>query len=74
MKLMQIAIAVDQLINTLFGGYADETISARCWRLRERQPYKLLRPVIDGAFFWQDRHCYHAYMAEVMRTQSPRED
>ena len=28
----QIAVAFDQLVNTLLGGWADETLSARAWR------------------------------------------
>lgn len=28
----QILVAVDQLVNALFGGYADETLSSRAWR------------------------------------------
>jgi hypothetical protein len=73
MKLLQIAIAADQLINTLLGGYADETMSARCWRLRALQPYKTLRPLIDGLFFWQPKHCQSAYESELKRSQEPVE-
>lgn len=72
MSLKQVAIAFDQLLNALGGGYADETISARCWRLEHRQPYKILRPVIDGLFFWQDNHCLQSYIAEKQRKHSPR--
>lgn len=71
--MIQILIAFDQLLNAIFGGYADETISARCWRLRHRQPYKFLRPVIDGLFFLQEAHCKEAHEAEIKRLQSPRE-
>lgn len=28
----QVLIALDQLLNTLFRGYADETLSSRAWR------------------------------------------
>lgn len=35
-SLHQVAIAADQQLNTLLGGWADETLSARCYRLAER--------------------------------------
>lgn len=74
MSLKQIAIALDQLVNAILGGYPDETVSARAYRLEHRQPYKFLRPVIDGLFFWQDRHCFQSFMAEKNRMQSPKEE
>lgn len=70
--MKQFWIAVDQLINACLGGFADETLSSRCWRLRYREPYSTLRAVIDGAFFWQSEHCRKSYDAEIKRTQSPR--
>lgn len=73
MKLLEIAIAFDQLVNTVLGGYADETLSARCWRLRDVAPYKYLRPVIDTLFCWQKNHCYSAYQSEILRSQLPKE-
>lgn len=36
-RFSQIPIAFDQLVNTLFGGWADETISSAAWRKRRRQ-------------------------------------
>lgn len=71
MKLLQIAVAFDQLVNTFFGGYADKTISSRCWRLREYQPYKTLRPVIDTILFFDPKHCETSYDNEVARKYSP---
>lgn len=62
MKLKQIAIAADQLLNTLLGGYAGESVSSRCWRLRESQPYKTARPVIDWLFsYWGPNHCEESF-------------
>lgn len=38
--LLQNAIGIDQQINALLGGYADETLSSRAHRMREKgQPY-----------------------------------
>lgn len=73
MRALEIAIAVDQLLNAVLGGYADETMSARCWRLRSARPYSLLRPVIDCLFFWQPNHCEGAYLSERLRSQLPAE-
>lgn len=52
-------------------GYADETLSARAYRLREESvlPYKL----INALFFWQDDHCKQAYYSEVFNKQLPAE-
>lgn len=72
MKLLQVAIALDQLLNTLFGGYADETLSSRAYRMRrDGKPWP--ERVINGLFFWQEDHCYEAYMSEVKRRQYPPE-
>lgn len=70
-KLIQIAVAADQLVNALCGGYADETMSSRCWRLREFQPYKTLRPVIDRILFFDPNHCETSYLNEIARKYLP---
>lgn len=73
MKLLQVAIAFDQQINTLLGGYADETISSRAWRCRNKSKvWKVARYAIDKLFFWQPDHCQSAYEAEKLRQQLPR--
>lgn len=67
----QVAVAFDQLINSLLGGYADETLSARAWRHHldgsRDWPYKL----IDMLFFFQKDHCKEAYESELERMQYP---
>lgn len=71
--IRQIAIAADQLVNTLLGGYADETLSARCYRLSGRYWYaKALRAVLDFVLSPRRRdHCFEAYQSEVKRRQLP---
>ncbi len=70
----QIPIAVDQFINTLFGGWADETISSAAWRKRhEGRGWAFLRTLIDTLFFWQTDHCKTAYESELKRRQLPEE-
>jgi hypothetical protein len=73
MRLQEITVAIDQLANAILGGYADETVSARCWRLLAERPYSWLRPAIDRLFFWQPGHCKGAYESERLRSQLPVE-
>lgn len=71
MYMMRVSVAVDQLINALLGGAADETLSSRAYRAdRDGKLFgHFFRPCIDTIFFWQDSHCYQSYLAEVQRRQ-----
>lgn len=69
----QIAVALDQLINAIFGGYADETVSSRSHRAYADGKRKWTRDVINAVFFWQDDHCREAYESELKRNQLPPE-
>jgi len=71
---MQFLIALDQLLNTLVWingdgfGWADETLSARLWRLHLQdvlsdKPYKF----VDKLFFWEQAHCYDSWTSEINR-------
>ena len=75
--LKQVLIALDQLINALLGGMADETLSARAWRTEQdgKMFGRLFRPVIDFIFivitFGRDHiHCFRSYTSEVERKQN----
>lgn len=74
---MQFLIALDQLINTLVWakhegfGFADETLSARAWRLGNSDRWLLIYYIINMIFFWQEDHCREAYRAECERRQYP---
>lgn len=68
----QILIALDQLINTLFGGWADETLSSRAYR-QSIKGNDRPRAIIDALFFWQPQHCRGAYESEQRRLQQPPE-
>lgn len=37
--MKQFLIALDQLVNVMLGGQADETLSARAWRNRDRHSF-----------------------------------
>lgn len=69
MKIKQVLLALDQLANTLLGGMADETLSARAYRTRETNPWRMR--VIDALFFWEDGHCYKSWLSEVERKHLP---
>ena len=70
----QILIAIDQLVNTICGGWADETISSRAYRMQGKsETWAKLRKVIDGLFRWQKNHCESAYESEKNRQQCPPE-
>jgi hypothetical protein len=81
---LQPLIAFDQFANTLVWadgegfGAADETLSARAWRLRDRRPWRLFHKWLDQLFFW-DRyegvkaHCFLSWVSEFERHQLPEE-
>ena len=70
-RILNTLIAIDQLINTMLGGWADETLSARLWRVQH--PAHLL---VDAMFFWDRqgprRHCQLSYESEVLRKHLPK--
>ena len=68
----QVLVALDQLVNTFLGGYADETLSSRAHRRRLRGKGGCAW-VIDHIFFWQDEHCKASYESELERAQLPVE-
>lgn len=69
--LLNLAIAIDQLLNAMLLGFADETLSSRAYRAdRDGKVFgRIFRPLIDTLFFWDKRHCFQAYLAEVSRKQ-----
>jgi hypothetical protein len=71
----QVAIGVDQQINALLGGSADETMSSRCFRLNHIRTYRVLELGVNALFhpFQGPDHCEHAYMKEVFGRQVPEE-
>lgn len=73
MRAIQIAIALDQLLNTLVGGWADETLSARMWRHRALPWWREARWLVDKLFFWQQNHCYQSFVSELQRKQLPED-
>ena len=79
---VQILLALDQLANVLpppidgTVGYADETLSARCYRAHRDGKImgRVFMPLIDLLFFWQGPgHCRNAYIKEFERKNYPDE-
>ena len=74
-RLYQILLAMDQLFNALAFGWADETFSARCWRLREKPFWAFMRRAVDALFFWDTKegtkHCQAAFENEQKRIHMP---
>ena len=79
---VQVFLALDQLANTLIPpidgtiGYADETLSARCYRAHRDEKIfgRIFMPPIDLLFFWQGpNHCRNAYLKEFDRQNYPSE-
>jgi len=72
--IKQNLIAIDQYINALFGGYADETISARAYRMSLINPkWNYIRKFIDSIFFFDKNHCRESWIAEYQKHQLPPE-
>lgn len=73
--VLNILIGLDQFINTLVGGYPDETLSASAY-LGEREGKwfgRIFRPIIDFLFWPLERnHCRRAFEAEFNYSQRPR--
>jgi hypothetical protein len=68
-----ILIALTQFLNTLLGGYPDESTSSRLWRLHlQGEPHgTVLAALVDALFFWQEDHCRKAYESERTRYHLP---
>lgn len=66
-------IAIDQLVNAIFNGAADETISARCYRLNARNPYRWMEQAINWLYrpLQGPDHCKNAYLKELNGRQRP---
>ena len=67
-----ILIALDQLLNALAGGWPDETLSSRAYRLAVEGTMWPMR-VIDALFCWEKGHCEQAFDSERVGRQLPPE-
>lgn len=67
--LINVLIALDQLVNALFRGWPDETLSSRCYRLSGRYWYAAAcRRILDFLFRpFGPEHCREAWESERTR-------
>jgi hypothetical protein len=68
----QVLLALDQFVNALLLGEADTSISARAY-IRSKDGtvcWKVVRKLIDIVVFFQDDHCFRAYMYELEQKRS----
>lgn len=72
-RLKRILIALDQLVNTVFNGWPDETISSRAWRWEQSGKLRWPRRLIDTLFFFDANHCRESYESERLGRQLPPE-
>ena len=75
--LWMFVVVLDYGCNVLFlRGWANETISARCWRLRHKnRRWARARRFVDWVFarFGDYNHCQTSYQNELDRAYSPPE-
>jgi len=57
----RVLIAVSILFNVLLGGPSNQTFSARNYRRKLDGKLNLVW-LIDGIFFWDPDHCFHAWI------------
>lgn len=71
--MSQVLIALDQLLNAVLNGWADETLSARAYRnaAKGHEKWIRVRRAIDALFFWEANHCYWSYRNEISRQHLP---
>ena len=76
-NVKQLLIALDQLANVLIGlvcGYrswADETLSAKAYRLELERGRSWARKLIDFLLWFDADHCRTSYESEVNKRQMP---
>ncbi len=69
--LLGIGDVASQALNTaVFLGNSNETVSGRCYRLRNIWFWGVLEKVIDLAFYlFQKQHCKRAHLMDTHRAQ-----
>jgi hypothetical protein len=72
-----LAIGFDQFVNCVFGGYADETMSSRLYRLSVSDSNfaifgKTMVIILDLVFLWQGKnHCQKSYEWDKAKMDLP---
>jgi hypothetical protein len=71
-RLKAVAIAIDQLVNAVFGGWPDETISSRAYRWHLDGKRTWPKRLIDTLFFFERDHCCASFNSEEIGAHLPR--
>jgi hypothetical protein len=74
--LLNVAIALDQVLNALRGGSPDETLSAAAWRTEQKGRLlgRIFRPLIDLTFtLLEKEHCRKSFESERDGRHLPKE-
>lgn len=74
--LLNVAIAIDQVLNVLRGGSPDETLSAAAWRTEQKGRLlgRVFRPLIDLMFSpFEKNHCQKSFESERIGRHLPKE-
>lgn len=69
--LKNLLIALDQLVNTILGGWPDESLSSQCWRIEQKKGISWPRKLVDALLFFDKDHCQESYESELERRQLP---
>lgn len=74
-RIQQIGNASSQLLNTFLGGWSDESVSSRSWRMSPAsRAWSAMRVLIDWLFRpFGPHHCEGAYFNERHRLNMPPE-
>lgn len=63
---LRVLIGLDQFVNTIAGGYPNETLSARAWRkgsIEGNGAWKAFQQLTDTLFYpLQSNHCKQSYI------------
>lgn len=73
--IKQLLYWLDQGLNVFLLGYADELLSARCYRLKDKYlHFFVLMLIVDAIFYVIERdHCKNAFINEKNRKYLPKE-
>ena len=70
---LHVLIALDQFLNAVTGGFADETLSSRSYREARtgRRGRVVAEKCVDRLFFWQGEPCRRAWLRALPRAHFP---
>lgn len=75
-RILRFLLAADYLLNTFMGGWHDEWVSTRAWRMKDKSKFwGLMHRSIDGVArkLGQENHCFWSYVSDQMHRAVPPE-